>query len=87
LTIRDNADPNAFGPNVDAGDPWLAAKFYDPLAGQSGHPLFRGAYDGDPAGTSNPVDLPRHMARTKIADNASEGAAGTEFCNYGFPPC
>jgi hypothetical protein len=63
----DNADSGAFGDNVDAGNPWLAADFYDPLAGQSGHPPFRGAYDGDPQGTNNPNDYPRHMARTKPA--------------------
>ena len=63
----DKADPDAGGDNVDAGEPWLKAKFYDPLAGQAGHPPFRGAFDGDRAGTNNPVDLPRHMARTKPA--------------------
>jgi Common central domain of tyrosinase len=57
-------DPDVFGPNVDAGDPWRLAGFYDPQAGSSGHPPFRGSFDGDPSGTNNPVDPPRHMART-----------------------
>lgn len=73
----DNDDPDVGPPNVDAGDPWLAAKFYDPNAvdvgtdphaGEPGHPpLFRGSFDGDPRGTNNPVDPPRHIARTQIA--------------------
>jgi hypothetical protein len=76
----DNADPDEFGEpggdpppqaNVDAGDPWRAAQFYDPYAGQPGHPPFRGASDGDPRGTNNPNDLPKHMARTKPADQGA----------------
>lgn len=63
----DHDDPDLGVPNVDSGDPWRAAGFYDPLAGQAGHPPFRGSFDGDPTGTNNPVDPPRHMGRTKIA--------------------
>lgn len=59
-----NDDPDVGPPNIDAGNPWRAAGFYDPDAGTPGHPPFRGSYDGDPDGTNNPVDLPRHMART-----------------------
>lgn len=75
---KDDPDVGALGiDNVDAGDPWLAAKFYDPNAvdvgtdphaGEPGHPpLFRGAFDGDPRGTNNPVDPPRHIGRTQTA--------------------
>jgi len=74
----DNADPEAFGDNVDAGDPWRGAGFYDPLAGQPGHPLFRGAFDGDPAGTNNPNDYPQHMARTKPAGQGPFTTAAAE---------
>jgi len=57
----DHDDPSQFSPdepNVDAGAPWLGARFYDPLAGQSGHLANRDA-------TKNPVDPPPHMIRTK----------------------
>jgi len=74
----DTADPDAFSDNVDAGDPWLAANFYDPLAGQLGHPPFRGARDGDPAGTNNPNDYPRHMARTKSAGQGAFSSTAQE---------
>jgi hypothetical protein len=67
----DNADPDAFSANVDAGNPWLAAGFYDPLAGTAGHSPFRGAFDGDSTGTNNPNDLPQHMARTWAAGRAA----------------
>ncbi len=73
-------DPDVFPVsvlNVDAGNPWLVARFYDPSAvdvgtdphaGKPGHPpLFRGASDDDPRGTNNPVDPPRHIARTQTA--------------------
>jgi hypothetical protein len=62
-----NDDPDVFGSNIDAGDPWLLAGFYDPHAGEMNHPPFRGSFDGDPSGTNNPADLPRHMARTLTA--------------------
>jgi hypothetical protein len=80
----DSADPNAFGANVDAGDPWRLANFYDPLAGtppvpgQPNHPPFRGAFDGDPAGTNNPADFPRHMARTKPAGQGAFSSTAAE---------
>ncbi len=61
--------------NIDGGNPWLTAHFYDPAAGTTGHPDFRGSYDGDPNGTNNPNDLPRHMARTLTAGALSTTAA------------
>lgn len=45
-----------------AGDLWLRAGFYDPLAGGTGHPPFRGSFDNDPQGTNNPADTPRQSA-------------------------
>jgi Common central domain of tyrosinase len=71
----DHDDPDVEAPNRDAGNPWLAAWFYDPKAGSPGHPPFRGSFDGDPNGTNNPVDLPRHMARTKTPGTASLSTA------------
>ncbi|NBH03489.1 tyrosinase family protein [Amycolatopsis sp. SID8362] len=41
-----------------AGDPWLAAGFYDPDAGTSGHPPNRDV-------TDNPVDPPTDIPRTR----------------------
>ncbi len=82
--------------NVDAGDPWLTAKFYDPSAvdvgtahgGEPGHPpFFRGSFDGDPRGTNNPVDPPRHMARTQTASAPYDTAAQEDaiLSNPDFP--
>jgi Common central domain of tyrosinase/von Willebrand factor type A domain len=93
----DKDDPDVGVPNVDAGDPWLAAKFYDPNAvdvgtdphaGEPGHPpLFRGSFDGDPRGTNNPVDPPRHMARTQTASAPYDTAAQETaiLANLDFP--
>lgn len=52
-------DSNFMGASSgSAGDPWLTAGFYDPLAGTSGHP-------DDRDGTDNPVDPPTDIPRTR----------------------
>jgi hypothetical protein len=54
-------DHNFMGsPNGSVGNPWLAAQFYDPQAGQSGHSPDRDV-------TENPVDPPTDIRRTKTA--------------------
>lgn len=81
-------DPDVGPPNIDAGNPWRAAGFYDPDAGTAGHPPFRGSYDGDPSGTNNPVDLPRHMARTAPGGGAPSSTAAQDAIvtnNTSFP--
>ena len=95
----DDPEPSVHRPNVDAGNPWLAARFYDPSAvdvgadphaGEPGHPpLFRGAFDGDTHGTNNPVDPPRHIPRTKIVsgpyDTTNQSDALGVNNNQDFP--
>ncbi len=52
-------DANFMGSSSgSAGDPWLAAGFYDPQAGTAGHPADRDA-------TDNPVDPPNNIPRTR----------------------
>jgi hypothetical protein len=52
-------DSNFMGSSSgSAGDPWLAAGFYDPQAGTAGHPPNRNA-------TDNPVDPPPDIPRTR----------------------
>ncbi len=71
-------DSNFMGSSTgSAGDPWLAAGFYDPLAGQPGHPPSRGNFEGDPNGTDNPVDPPTDIPRTRAA--AAPGAPPAPF--------
>ena len=60
-----------------AGDPWLAAGFYDPDAGTSGHPEDRDASSGTPA--DPPTDISRDLsggALLPIADLSGGSAFG-----------
>jgi hypothetical protein len=60
-----------------AGDPWLAAGFYDPAAGTAGHPPNRDASGGTPV--DPPTDISRNLnsgALFPIADLSGASAFG-----------
>jgi hypothetical protein len=62
-TVRlfdDMANPFMGSSSGPAGDPWLSAGFYDPQAGQSGHPQDRDV-------SENPVDPPSSLDRSIAA--------------------
>jgi hypothetical protein len=57
-----------------AGDPWLAAGFYDPDAGTAGHPPNRNV-------TDNPVDPPPDIPRTRAPFVAGSAPAPYDTTN------
>jgi hypothetical protein len=64
-------DSNLMGSSSgEAGDPWLAAGFYDPKAGSPDHPQDRDL-------SNNPVDPPKTIQRTRAP--AAPGASPTPY--------